>query len=197
MLHCLLEAVGRACRDNGVLHTAEVHLASKQKRAVDQLITLSSTPSKVKLHKSTRLCLSGTKSAPMLWCRKPSIVPGVHSIPLHLSTAHEDLSRFVGQFSHQLGQYFRRLTGQLRAEFRDLVSMGISEDSPTRNPSMHAAGNYLWRGPSFMSRMAGHEAPHIAPRQHETKMKKVGPGARNCLCSASVQYICLKGVVCV
>lgn len=39
--------------------------------------------------------------------------------------------------------------------------------------SMKPAGDFLWRGPSFMSRMAGHEAPHVAPRANETKMKKV------------------------
>jgi hypothetical protein len=38
---------------------------------------------------------------------------------------------------------------------------------------MKPAGDFLWRGPSFMSRMAGHEAPHVAPRDNETKMKKV------------------------
>ena len=43
-----------------------------------------------------------------------------------------------------------------------------------RSQSFKDAGNYLWRGPSFMSRMAGHDAPHVAPRQQETKMKKVG-----------------------
>jgi hypothetical protein len=42
-----------------------------------------------------------------------------------------------------------------------------------RSNSLNAAGSFLWRGPSFMSRMAGHEAPHEAPRATETKMRNV------------------------
>lgn len=49
----------------------------------------------------------------------------------------------------------------------------IGVEKMERSNSLNAAGSFLWRGPSFMSRMAGHEAPHEAPRATETKMRKV------------------------
>lgn len=53
----------------------------------------------------------------------------------------------------------------------DKANIGV--EKMERSNSLNAAGSFLWRGPSFMSRMAGHEAPHKAPRATETKMRKV------------------------
>lgn len=49
---------------------------------------------------------------------------------------------------------------------------GPEQAEMQRSRSMRATGSFLWKGPSFMSRLAGHQ-PQMAPREGEAKLKRV------------------------
>lgn len=96
----------------------------------------------------------------------------VFAVSLVCAVAHTARSRASKLIWDQIN-WCNRVEGirSLAETMADKPNIGV--EKMERSNSLNAAGSFLWRGPSFMSRMAGHEAPHEAPRATETKMRKV------------------------